>query len=172
MISGVTSQSAVSVRNIEEPSSEKIGANPLLFESGSEISKEEKLQKAKEELMAVLYSELDLDINDKSFKAEIVEKDNRYCLKLTRVSENGTNYKLGDIKDCLSIADDVLARENDLKDVTGRPNIYKSDSATIEPQKSLFIPLEEIGTTAHKNYRSWFPGNLRAHIDTFFKNIA
>lgn len=126
-----------------------------------------KLEKAKEELMSIIHSELDLDPNDESFKAQIINQDGKYFLKLSRVKEDGTNYKLGCIKDMLSIADDVLDNNNKLKKVTGRPNLAKSDSATIKTGESLLIPLEDIGQKRHCNWRSWSLGNLKNAVKNF-----
>lgn len=133
--------------------------------------KAHKIQQAKDEMMAKIHSKLGLDPADESFKAEIINENGKYYLKLTRVKEDGTNYKLGDIKNKLSIADDVIANNNDLKEITGRPNLYKSDSATIEPNKFIIIPVDDIGTTRHKTWDSWFPGELRESVEIYLKEI-
>ena len=150
----------------------KAGSVNTVF-NNSEIdqNKTERINEAKQELMNKIYSELNLDPADENFKVEIINVDGKYYLKLTRLKCEGTNYKLGDIKNKLSIANDVISNNNDLRDVTGRPNLNKSDSASIEPNKSIKIPLEEIGTTVHYHVDSWFPGNLHKAVQKFLDTV-
>lgn len=140
---------------------------PMFENFGKTEDKTQRVNEAKQELMNRIYSRLDLDPADKSFKVEIINENGKYFVKLTRLVKGGTNYKLGEIKDKLNIADGVISENNDLQDVTGRPNLYKSDSATLEEKKFIKIPLEEVGTTIHLHVSSWFPGKLRDAVQQF-----
>lgn len=101
-----------------------------------------------------------LDLKDNFIKVSIEIKNNRYGIKLTRPANDRRRtderyeFSNGTIKDKLGIKDGVLKKYNDLRDVTGRQNLHESAGATMEPGKSLFIPLCELGRDF-----AWFSSN-------------
>lgn len=124
---------------------ERVNNTELLFELNPACDNQDKINKAKEDLMTVIYSNLDIKPENKNYKIEIINKDNNYYLKITNTSKEGSDYKLYEIKNRLNIADGVLKENNNLAEITNRPEDNISDDATIEPNKSIIIPLDELG---------------------------
>lgn len=98
-----------------------------------------------------------LDLEDNFLNVSIIEIDRKKYLKLSRNqndkirSGQRSSFNMGAIKSKLGIKDNVISKHNDMKDITGRELYEISNSATIEPGKTMVIPLSELG----QNY-SWY----------------
>lgn len=93
-----------------------------------------------------------LDLEDNFLNVSFLKKeDGIMYLKLTRPADDKRRPEMrrefsnGAIKEKLGLKDNVLRDNNNLKDVTGRPNLDESSGATIEPGKSMLIPLSKLG---------------------------
>lgn len=144
-VNGNNSVSGVS--KVEASSANKTNKNSGLFESDAKAAQEK--QKAKEDLETRV-TEL-LDLKDNFLKANIVEQNGKVYLKLSRPLNDKErpnerhDFSMSALKSKLGLKDGVLKKNNNLKDVTGRDLYEESGSATIEPGKSLIIPLSDLG---------------------------
>ncbi|MBD5402484.1 hypothetical protein HDR58_06755 [bacterium] len=92
-----------------------------------------------------------LNLKDDFLKVSVEVINNKSYVKISRPANDKRRtaqrreFSNGAIKEKLGIKKGVLKANNDLVDVTGSPNLSESYGATIEPGKSLLIPISDLG---------------------------
>lgn len=134
--------------------------------------KQPKVDKTKAEAKNIAKENLEarvtelLDLKDNFIRTSVINKDGKVYLKLSRPQNDKTrskerhDFSTSAIKSKLGLKDGVIKQHNNLKDITGRDLNEESGSATIEPGKSMLIPLSELG----QNF-SWYQFGRKNLVD-------